>query len=93
MEANYLGYVVGGVRELVTLAMLKHIQDGTVLFPENPDTFARCKEKYQTGDYWKGYRVLLGGNSSSASSGLVVASNHDGYAHIFCGLFGLVVVS
>ena len=58
MESNYPGYAVGGVRELVTLAMLKYIQNGTVLFPEEPDTYGRCKEEYQTGA-WEGNGIRL----------------------------------
>jgi hypothetical protein len=84
MESNYPGYEVGGARELVTLAMLKQIQDGTVLFPAEPCIYARCKEEYQTGG-WKGYRVVLGG--CSASGGIVVgclAVNADGNLGLFC---------
>jgi hypothetical protein len=91
MEANYPGYAVGGVRELVTLAMLKQIQDGTLLFPEEPHTWGRCKEQYQTGNR-KGGRVCLGGNSKNDSgsvSGLVVSSS----GHVFNGLFACVGVS
>ena len=64
MEANYPGYVVGGVRELVTLAMLKHIQDGTVLFGVN---YGRCQKEYQTGDC-KGTLIWLGAVKPSSSS-------------------------
>ena len=80
MESNYPGYAVGGARELVTLAMLKHIQDGTVLFPKELRTWGRCKEEYQTGE-WQGRRVLLGSNSKNDSggvSGLVVSYGDDG---------------
>ena len=79
MKANYRGYEVGGARELVTLAMLKYAQDGTVLFPGSPYTWGRCKEHYQTGD-WKGYRICLGyveASSSSGFGGLVVATIVD----------------
>ena len=48
--------------------MLKHIQDGTVLFPAAPETWGRCQEQYQTGD-WKGYQICLGGVQASSSSG------------------------
>ena len=99
MESNYPGYAVGGARELVTLAMLKHIQDGTVLFPaepylavRTPNTFGRCKEEYQTGG-WQGYRVALGANASSVSGRLVVSDGARGGSALFLGLFGLVVVS
>jgi len=80
MGAKYPGYEVGGARELVTLAMLKYLQDGTVLFPKEPsDTWGRCKEQYQTGG-WEGRRVLLGYRSSSASGGLVVfLDGHVGF--------------
>jgi hypothetical protein len=67
MESTYPGYAVGGARELVTLAMLKQIQDGTVLFPDEPLTFGRCKEQYQIGDR-KGYQICLGGVQHSSSS-------------------------
>jgi hypothetical protein len=90
MESNYSGYAVGGARELVTLAMLKQIQDGKVLFPAAPYTFGRCKEQYQTGG-WEGYRVALG--ASSASGGLFVYSYGDAaYAYGLNGLFCLLVV-
>jgi hypothetical protein len=90
MQTNYPGYEVGGVRELVTLSMLKYAQDSTVLFPEEPWTYGRCKEEYQTGD-WKGWRVVLGKRFSSASGGLVVddvvGSAYDSYG-LFCLLVG-----
>ena len=79
MESNYPGYAVGGARELVTLAMLKHIQDGTVLFPREPATFGRCKEQYQTGG-WKDHQICIGyvqASSSSGFGGLVVVTSHD----------------
>ena len=78
MDSNYQGYAVGGARELVTVAMLKQIQDGTVLFPEDPNTYARCQEQYQTGD-WRGYRICLGDNYKNdfgSVSGLVVNASH-----------------
>ena len=68
MEANYPGYSVGGARELVTLAMLKHIQDRTVLFPAVPATLGNCKEQHQTG-YLKGYTLCIGYVEASSSSG------------------------
>jgi hypothetical protein len=70
MKANYRGYEVGGARELVTLAMLKYAQDGTVLFPKEPCTYGRCKEQYQTGP-WEGARICLGSVEASSSSGFV----------------------
>ena len=88
MESNYPGYAVGGARELVTLAMLKHIQDGTVLFPNQPHTYGRCKEEYQTGA-WEGRRVLLG--NCSASGGLVVNICYGDGAYGYIGLFCLLV--
>jgi hypothetical protein len=96
VESNYPGYAVREARELVTLAMLKHIQDGTVLFPEEPYTcytFGRCKEEFQTGD-WKGRRVWLGANSKNDSgsvSGLVVRINYDS-AYLDVGLFACLCV-
>jgi hypothetical protein len=78
MKSNYPGYAVGGARELVTVAMLKQIQDGTVLFSNQPVTFGRCKEQYQKGEF-KGYQICLGGvqaSSSSGCGGLVVAPYH-----------------
>jgi hypothetical protein len=92
MESTYRGYAVGGARELVTLAMLKHIQDGTVLFPNQPDTLVRCKEEFQTG-CWRGGRVCLGRNSKNDSggvSGLLVVNNDDDNAFDNGGLFVLV---
>ena len=91
MESTYPGYAVGGARELVTVAMLKHIQDGTVLFPTEPYTWGRCKEQYKTGG-WKGDRVALGGNSCSASGGLVIGLNDVVIANDNSGLFCLLVV-
>jgi hypothetical protein len=91
MESNYPDYAVGGVRELVTLAILKQIQDGTVLFPEEPYIYGKCQEQYQTGD-WKGRRLALGRNSSSNSGGLVVKSGCDDFEQGVSGLFGFVVV-
>ena len=70
MHINYPSYQVGGVREVVTRAMFKYLNDVTVLFSEKPWIYCRWKEKYQTGD-WKGYRIILGARSSSASGGLV----------------------
>ncbi len=61
------------------MAMLKHIQDGTVLFPAAPETWGRCKEQYQTGG-WKGHQICLGyvqASSSSGFGGLVVATYVD----------------
>ena len=78
-----------GARELVTLAMLKQIQDGTVLFPKEPCILGRCKEEYQTGDF-KGQRVSLGG--CSASGGLVVSRVDADSADDGSGLFCLLVV-
>ena len=78
MKANYPSYEVGGARELVTLAMLKYAQDGTVLFPKEPSTYGRCKEQYQTGK-WLGLQICLGSVEASSSSGfggLVVAAYH-----------------
>ena len=93
MESTYPGYAVGGARELVTLAMLKQIQDGMVLFGQNPDTYGRCKEEFQTGE-GKGARVLLGGSSKNDSggvSGLLVSDFHfDCYDYDSYGLFVLV---
>ena len=68
MKSNYRGYEVGGARELVTLAMLKYAQDGTVLFPKEPSTYGRCKEQYQTGK-WLGLQICLGSVEASSSSG------------------------
>ena len=91
MKANYPGYAVGEARELVTLVMLKYIKDGTVLFPEEPDTYGRCKEEYQIGA-WEGGRVLLGSNSKNDSgsvSGLLVdyySGGGDGSAGLFAYL-------
>jgi hypothetical protein len=90
MEQNYPGYEVGGARELVTLAMLQYLQDGTVLFPGEPWTFGRCKERYQTGG-WKDSIVVLGGRSSSASGGLVVGDGL-GSAYFINGRFGVLGV-
>ncbi len=91
MESTYLGYAVGGVRELVTLAMLKQIQDGTVLFPEEPRTFGRCKEEFQTGG-WKGGMVVLGSNSKNDSGGVsgLLVDNDNGNNGI--GDYGLFVL-
>ena len=78
MNANYPGYEVGGARELVTIAMLKFLQDGTVLFPSEPRTVGNCKEEYETGE-WYGYYICLGAvqpSSPSVFGGLVVASCH-----------------
>ena len=89
MESNYPGYALGGVRELVTLAMLKHIQDGTVLFSDEPYTFGRFQEQYQTGD-WKGRRLLLGSNSKNDAgsvSGLLVYVSNDNDDSDILGLF------
>ena len=70
MEANYPGYEVGGARELVTLAMLKYLNDGTVLFPEEPWTYGRCKEIFQTGEWGgKDWRICLGCNEKPAALG------------------------
>ena len=90
MEQNYPGYEVGGARELVTLAMMKYLQDGTVLFPKEPCTLGRCKERYQTGG-WKDSIVVLGGRSSSASGGLVVGDGL-GSAYFINGRFGVLGV-
>ncbi len=83
MEANYPGYEVGGARELVTLAMLKYLQDGTVLFPRDPLTLGRCKENFQTGG-WGGndWHICLGHNEKPAAlggsaAGLVVDDAYD----------------
>ena len=47
MEQSYPGYVVGGIRSLVTLAMLKYLHDGTMLLSENPSKiYGRCKEQF-----------------------------------------------
>jgi hypothetical protein len=71
MQVNYPGYEMGGVRELVTLWILKDTQDETVLFPREPMTYGRCKDQYQNQTYyWQGHRIALGG-TSSASGGLV----------------------
>jgi hypothetical protein len=89
MGANYPpGYKVGDARELVTLAMLKYREDDTVLFGANPTTWARCKERYQTGS-WKDSIVILGSRSSSASGGLVVypvPGSACDYGGLFCVL-------
>ncbi len=70
MEANYPGYEVAGARELVTIAMLKYLQDGTVLFPKEPGTYGRCKDKFQkAGSSWDGYPISLGGVATSSPSG------------------------
>ena len=80
MNSNYGGYEVGGARELVTIAMLKFLQDGTVLFPSEPWTYGRCKEQFQkAGRGWDGYSICLGGVDSSSPSvfgGLVVNYQH-----------------
>jgi hypothetical protein len=86
MQANYPGYEVGGARELLTLSMLKYAKDGTMLFPDNPYTYGRCKEEYQTGD-WQGRRLLLGEISSSAYFGLVFYFDDDGYGYDYSGFF------
>ncbi len=91
MKENYPGYEVGGARELVTLYVLHHMETGLYLFPENPDTWARCKETYQTGEWGgRGWRVALG---SSGLGGLVVIYAHDFYDYSNYGLLGFLSVS
>ena len=97
MEANYPGYEVGGARELVTLAMLKYLQDGTVLFGTTGSaygTYARCKGQFQkAGGGWDDYQIGLGGNEengSSGVSGLVVDCVHSYDPHgLLCVLSGV----
>ncbi len=63
-----------GARELITLAILKYVQDNNVFFSNNPSTYGRCKDQYETG-YWAGHYIELGGvvtNSDSVFGGLVV---------------------
>lgn len=95
MLVNYTGYEVGCAGELVMRAMLKYLQGGTVLFCQAYNTWRRCKEKYKTGD-WKGYRILLGNRSSSASGGMVVFHDYnvrDAYSGLLGFVLGGVLVS
>ena len=71
MQQNYPGYEVGGARELVTLAMLKYLNDGTVLFSNDPLTYCRCKETFQQGEWGgKNWNIFLGSNLKNASDGV-----------------------
>lgn len=89
MEENYPGYEVGGVRELVTIAMLKYLQDGMVLFTRDPITYGQCKEQYQEGD-WREEKKVLGANDKNefgSVSGFVVSLYH-GHAEVL-GVFAV----
>lgn len=90
MEQNYPGYEVGGARELVTLAMLKYLNDGTVLFSSNPCTWGRCKKTFQQGEGGgKNWNINLGSNEKNASGGvseLVVGYYPASIAIAGCGL-------
>ncbi len=68
MRKSYPGYELGGVRELLNLAMLKYQKDGTVLFTRDPFTFGRCTDQYKGGDF-PGLHIELGcGELSSSKS-------------------------
>ena len=91
MEETYPLYEVGGVRELVTIVMLKYIQDGTVLFSNHPCTLSNCKEYFEAG-HWKGYPIRLGGNKKEASGslvGLVVVIRFFDYPYTEVGCFAV----
>jgi hypothetical protein len=93
MQQNYPGYEVGGARELVTLAMLQYLQDGTVLFGKNPATYGRCKDVFQNN--WEGANICLGGVEASSPSvfgGLVVIPYSDWFPELRVGLLSCVVL-
>ena len=84
MRSNYPDYEVGGARELVTLYVLNQLQTGGYLFPSEPYTYGRVKEKYAVVEGWKGWRIVLG---SGGVEGLVVDDVNATRADAFSGLF------
>ncbi len=91
MEENYPGFHVGTVRELITVALLKMVQDKTVLFPKNdPLTFGRCQERYQQNT-WQGRGIRVGSNKKDERGvidGLVFSCfgehDHNQSEGLFC---------
>jgi len=80
MQQNYPDYEVSAARELVTVAILKYLQDETGLFPLTPWTFGRYKEQYQkAGSFRNGYHICLGESNKGVAGSvfsLVVDNNY-----------------
>lgn len=90
MKQHYAGFEIGGLRELVNVAILSYVQNGEILFSDETLTYARVVEQYEVGD-WKGLRITLGRNKKKIDgsiSGLFLGN--DGLDYFYCGLFGLL---
>lgn len=82
-QEHYPGYVVGRIRELVLVAMLQYVQNGTVLW-DHAYTRGRCKEQFKNGN-WQGYSVLF--LEPSRDQGGILVFGDVGAAQDIAGLF------
>ncbi len=90
MEQHYAGFEVGGLRELMHVAILNYVQCGEVLFSEETLTYARVKEQYEIGD-WKDSRITLGRNKKKSNGSILgLTLGNDGLDSFYCGLFGFL---
>ncbi len=86
MQEHHTGYVVGRIRELVTVAMLQYVKNDAIVF-QDLYTYGRCKEQFKNGD-WLGYRVSCIDPRSDRGGILVFGDVED--ARENTGLFGVL---
>lgn len=101
MHQHYPMYEVGKARVLIHVVMLKYIQDGTLLFPRTPCTYARGADHYLHEGKWEKKAIIFISTHGSDDGGKLNLAPAAGYPppsaitfihpHHSIGMFGYLL--